>query len=293
MKVVIIGASAAGHTVAVSLRQAHRDCSITLITRSAYPAYDKRRLLDYLAGGVREKDLLLVPPDFYQRNNINFMKECEVVSVAQVRKQLSYKSRTDRRETLEYDRLVVCSGARTVLPEVNGIHKEGVYILDSLADFKAFRSHLITDPVCIMGSGSNALSLASALARRQKEVKVISPDAPAQDAAVETLSTEVIELIGEGGIQAVRLREGKIIGTCLPVFMPEPKRANADFLKDVELDAAGSILVDEEMRTSAPDIYASGSVCVRSGAAAVNKSWDDVINESRILAEHLARSMGG
>lgn len=293
MKVVIVGASIAGHTVAVSLRKARPDCSITLITRSAYPAYDKRRLLDYLTGSVKEKDLLLVPPDFYQQNNIEFLKECEAVSVAPVRKQLSYRNKAGRRETCAYDYLVVCSGAGTVLPEVDGIHKEGVYTLDSLADFKSFRSHLISDPVCIMGSGSNALSLAHALAGKQKEVKVISRDAGGGDTSVEILSTDVVELIGEGGIQAVRLAEGKIIGTRLPVFMPEPKKANTGFLKDVELDPFGRIIVDEAMCTSVPAVYASGAVCARRDSVQDNKSWDDVINESKALADNLARSMGG
>jgi len=101
-----------------------------------------------------------------------------------------------------------------------------------------------------MGCGSRAISLASALASKQREVKVISPDAVNQDGAFEALATEVVELIGEGGIQAIRLREGKIIGTNLPVFMPEPKKANTDFIKDIELDSRGNILVDEHMRTS-------------------------------------------
>jgi NAD(P)H-nitrite reductase large subunit len=297
MKVVIIGASIAGHTVANSLRQLHNDCSITLVTQSPYPSYDKRRLLDYLTGSLKEKDLFLVQPDFYQQRNINFLKECKVVTVAPVRKQLSYKNKTDRRESLEYDILVVCSGTKTVLPEVDGINKEGVYTLDSLVDFKAFRSHLLTDPVCIMGSGESAFALAGALAAKQREVKVISAALPAVNtcpASVETIAAEVVELIGEGGIQAIRLKEGKIIGTSLPVFMPEPKETSIDFLKDMDIELDGSrIVVDENMRTSADNIYASGAVCVSKGMPPKDKSWDDIINESKILAEHLAHAMGG
>jgi NADPH-dependent 2,4-dienoyl-CoA reductase/sulfur reductase-like enzyme len=294
MKVVIIGASIAGHTVATALRQAHLDCTITLITQSPYPAYDKRRLLEYLSGSIKEKDLFLVSPEFYQQNAINFLKECKVVSVAPVRKQVSYKNKTDRRESLEYDFLVVCTGTKTVLPEVEGINKEGVYTLDSLVDFKTFRSHLITDPVCIMGSGGSALAVAQALAGRNKEVKLIANALTVQATPVETLATDVVELIGEGGIQAIRLREGKIIGTSLPVFMPEPKQANIDFLKEAAVDIVeGFIAVDQTMRTSSGAIYACGSVCTGKDLHAADKSWDDVINESKILAQHLASAMGG
>ena len=297
MKVIIIGSSIAGHTAATALRLAHHDCSITLITQSPYPAYDKRKLLDYLAGTIKEKDLFLVPPDFYQQHNINFLKECKVVSVAPVRKQVSYKSKTDRRESLDYDFLVICSGTKTVLPEVDGIHKEGIYTLDSLSEYKEFRSHLITDPVCIMGSGSGALAVAQALALKHKEVKVISSSLTAGasgDTAVEILKTDVVELIGEAGIQAVRLKEGKIIGTSLPVYMPEPKNANTDFLKDMDIETdGGRIIIDDGMRTSVANMYAAGSVCVHKTNPNSNKSWDDVIIESKILAEHLAHAMGG
>ncbi|MFA5099460.1 MAG: FAD/NAD(P)-binding oxidoreductase [Candidatus Omnitrophota bacterium] len=297
MKVVIIGSSIAGHTLATALRQAHKDCSITLVTQSPYPAYDKRKLLEYLTGTIKEKDLFLVPPDFYQQHNINYLKECKVVSVAPVRKQVSYKNRTDRRESLDYDLLAVCSGTRTVLPEVDGIHKEGVYTLDSLSEYKELRSHLITDPVCIMGSGGSALSVAQALSLKHKEVKVISSSLSAGisgDSSVEILATDVVELIGEAGIQAIRLREGKIIGTSLPVYMPEPKNANIDFLKDMAVETeVGRISVDDTMRTSAANIYAAGSVCVNRTNPNVNKSWDDVIIESKILADNLVRVMGG
>ncbi|MFA6384362.1 MAG: FAD/NAD(P)-binding oxidoreductase [Candidatus Omnitrophota bacterium] len=297
MKVVVIGSSIAGHTVATELRQAHQDCSITLITQSPYPAYDKRKFLDYLTGVVKEKDLFLVQPDFYQQHNINFLKEYKAVAVAPVRKQVSYKNKTDRRETVDYDLLVVCSGTKTVLPEVDGIHKDGIYTLDSLPEYKEFRSHLISDPVCIMGSGSGALSVAHALALKHKEVKVISSGLSAgisQDSAVEILATDVVELIGEAGIQAIRLREGKIIGTSLPVYMPEPKNANIDFLRDLVIEfESGRISVDDAMRTSAANIYAAGSVCVNKTRPNTDKSWDDVIIESKICAESLVHAMGG
>jgi NADPH-dependent 2,4-dienoyl-CoA reductase/sulfur reductase-like enzyme len=297
MKIVIIGSSIAGHTVATALRQARRDCSVTLVTQSPYPAYDKRRLLDYLTGTIKEKDLFLVPSEFYQENGINVLRECKVVSVAPVRKQVSYKNPKDRRESLDYDFLVICSGTKTTLPEVDGIHKEGIYTLDSLSEYKEFRSHLITDPVCIMGAGGGALSVARALALKHKEVKVISSGLAAgasSDPAVEIIPTDVVELIGEAGIQAIRLREGKIIGTCLPVYMPEPKNANIDYLKDMEIETdGGRIVVDETMHTSIPDMYAAGSVCVDKTRPNADKSWDDVISESRILAENLARAMGG
>ncbi len=302
MNIVIIGSSIAGHTVAETLRAVRNDCSITLMGKSPYPAYDKRRLLEYLTRGMKEKDLFLVQPDHYEKNGITFLKECCAVSVGTVRKQVTYKDKDDKRSSIEYDILVVCSGRRTEFPDISGINKEGVYKLDSLMDYKDLRSHLITDPVCVMGCGDSAVSVARALAARRKEVKLISagpvPEGTREfqgpSETVETLFTEVVELIGESGIQAVRLKEGKIIGTSLPVFMPEPKKANIDFFKNSEIKTEnGLICVDESMRTNVEGVYASGSVCARAGAGDINKSWDDVIKESRLAADSIALAMGG
>jgi len=297
MNIVIIGASIAGHTVATALREANKACSITLIGRSPYPAYDKRRFLDYLTGSAKEKDLFLVAPDYYQEHGIQFLKECLVTSVGTIRKQVTYKNKDDRRASLDYDFLVVCSGRSTELPDVAGINKEGVYTLDSLVNFKDFRTHLITEPVCIMGSGPGALSVAQALAAKRKEVKLISsglavPENP--NCYVDTIAADVVELIGEAGIQAVRLSEGKIIGTSLPVFMPEPKKANADFFKNGDIELSdGAIRVNETMSTNVPGVFACGSVCVKPSDANSVKSWEETINESKVLVEHLVRQIGG
>ncbi len=295
-KIVIIGASIAGHTVAVGLREKIKDCQISLITEGSYPLYDKSKLLQYLCGLLKEKDLLMVGPDFYQQQSIEFLKDRKVVQVSPSRKVVHCRHK-DKRESYEYDFLAVCSGRRSVLPEIAGINKEGIYTLDSLNDYKQLRQHLISDPVCFIGSVRRALPAATMLAGKQREVKVISAEGmqPAEPIdGMEIVSSEVIELIGESGVQAIRLKEGKIIGTSLPVFVPALTAANSDFLKESGIAMEGELLcVDESMRTSIKTIYASGAVCTRQGAAAAEKSRDEAIQESRMLVDALEKAIGG
>ena len=88
-RVVIVGASIAGHTIATGIKKENPDASVTLVTDEAYPLYDRRKLFDFLCGAVQEKDLMLVRSDTYEKQGIVFLKDHKAVSVAPVRKQLS------------------------------------------------------------------------------------------------------------------------------------------------------------------------------------------------------------
>lgn len=283
--IVILGASVAGHTLAASLREQDKEIRITLVSDENFLFYDKRRLFDYIAGDVREKDLFLVPPDFYEKNNITFLRQHSVLHVSTSRRQVSVRFK-DERLTIPFDQLAVCTGRRTILPDIDGINKEGVYTVDSLSDARLLRQHLLSEPVCCIGCNPFALRFAALLAAKQKEVKIISADAPAQEgAAYQLIPSEVIELIGEGGVQALKLKEGKIIGTSLPVVFSAQTKANMDFLKDSDIETNGDcIVVDQQQRTNLPGIFASGSVCRRVDQPCGQKSWEEALNESRVLA---------
>jgi nitrite reductase (NADH) large subunit len=292
--VVIIGASIAGHSAAVELKQKCPDISVTLITEESYPLYDRRKLFDFLCGAVKEKDLMLADREFYDKKGIKFLKEHKVVSVGAVRKQVTCKSK-ESRVSLDYDYLVICSGRKAVLPEVEGIHKEGVYQLNNLDDYKTLKIHLLTDPVCLIGEAEYGAALARILQDAKREVKLISEAAPADFQATDTcelINSRVVELIGESGVQAVKLREGKIIGTSLPVFIPSTTKPNVDFAKDIGLEVINdAVAVDEMMRTTVADVFACGSVCGRLDVPAVPKDWDNVAREGVFVAETIAAAV--
>ncbi len=270
--IVILGSSVAGHTLAVSLRRQDSEVKITLVSEENFVFYDKRKLLEYVVGDVKEKELFLVAADFYEKNAITFLKQHSVLHVSPSRKQVSLRYK-EKREVLAYDQLAVCTGRRTQLPDIDGVNKEGVYTVDSLTDCRQLRQHLISDPVCLIGSSPYASRFAQLLAAKQREVKEFA------------LPGEVVEFIGEGGVQALKLKEGKIIGTSLPVVFSSPAKANMDFLKESDIETSrGSIVVDAQLRTNLPGIFASGSVCSCIDRSAGDKTWEEVEAESRQLA---------
>jgi len=288
-RVVIIGASCAGHNLAVSLREKNRDCSIVLITEEAYPCYDRRRLGDFLAGSMSESEIFISSDAFYSENNIDFIKGQRVAAVNTVKKTVSFKAR----DSLGYDFLVVASGRKIVPQEVSGIKKSGVMILYSLDDFKQLSDCLMTDTVSIVGDDHIALGLAKIISSKNKvEVKLISRklfDNIAMPDGVEVINAELAEIIGEGGVQAIKLKNGKVIGTSKVIFRQELK-GNTDFLKNTPLETdADLLLVNNNMRTNIETIFACGAVCMPKEGADQPGGWDKITSESIVLSETLSR----
>jgi len=226
--------------------------------------YDRRRLTDFLAGTIKEEELFLCRENFYPENNIDFLKEKKAVAVNPKKNTVTFKDR----EAIAYDFLVIASGRKIALPDIPGAKKEGVVTLQTLKDFKDFSARLIVDTVCVAGADETALDIARVISERYK---------------VEVINGEPLEIIGEGQVQAVRLKEGKVIGASVVVFAAGFK-SNIDFLKDTPVNIENDfIVVDERMRTNIENIFACGSVCGGS-------CWDDAVRDSTIIAENIISS---
>jgi len=264
-RIVIIGASVAGHSTAIALREKDKSVSITLISDELYRLYDRRRLADFLAGRVLEEELYLCSESFYPDNNINFLKEKKVVALNLKKRTITFKEKGSEK----FDFLVIASGRKVLLPDIPGAKKEGVITLNSLDDYSKFSARMILDTVCVAGSDEAALNIAKIISDKYK---------------VEVINGEPSEIIGEGEVQAVRLKEGKVIGASAVIFSTGFK-SNIDFLKDTPVNIENDfIVVDEQMRTNVENIFACGAVCG-------NVNWDNVIRDSAIIAENIVRKV--
>lgn len=291
--IVIIGASIAGHTAAMAVRDGRKETPVTLITQEKYPFYDKRKLWDYLSGKAKEKDVLLCDEESYRHNAIEFIKESKVSNINTDKKILYFKNR----ESISYGLLAICSGKKVELPEIPGSKKEGVFRLYSLEDFKKFVSYMTGDALCVVGSSLMALRIAKALALRNKEITLISADAQSPlDTATETGRIEVmqgslIEIIGESQAQAVKLDTGKIIGVSAVIFA-DGQKGSIDFLKYTDVETkGGAIIVDSAMRTNIKDVFAAGSVSCRNDGPKKADDWESAFSEGQLLAAQLIKEL--
>ena len=291
--VIIIGNSAAGFSACRALLKKNGVCDIAVISQEAYPAYRSDLLLDYLAGVVSEKDLFLCGSDFYEKNNVRFLQETTAARVDPKKRRVILKDGAK----LEYDYLIIASGQRIELPDIPGKTKDGALPFYSLGDALRIKDKLMVgQTVCIVGGVCESQKLGEIISAKGKEVKVISCElgnSSSPHEKVEILYGVVpSELIGEGAeLQALKLSNGKVIGTSMVVFLAGRCAASA-FTKDTDIETnQGYIVVDAAGRTTCDNVFACGTVCCMRGEGFGDKTWDQAVNEGAQAADAVAACM--
>lgn len=130
MKYVIIGASAAGINGAENLRSLDKNANITLISKDSN--IYSRCILHHYIGEIRDLDgINFVDKNFFEKNNINWLKGREVISLNEKEKTITL----DNNEIVSYDKILIASGSRPAFPPIENIEKkENVVGLKSLDD---------------------------------------------------------------------------------------------------------------------------------------------------------------
>ncbi|WPE23637.1 NAD(P)/FAD-dependent oxidoreductase [Shinella zoogloeoides] len=274
-RIVVIGAGQAGFTACAKLRDLGHQGPITLIGEEAHPPYQRPPLSKgYLLGEITEDRLYFRPPSFYEERSIDLRLSSMASAIDRDRKVVALADGA----TVPYDRLILTTGARPrTLPAQIGGDLDGVFCVRNLADINAMAEHFRQDQrVLIVGGGYIGLEAAAVSAKLGLKVTVIEaaprilqrvacPETAAyfrdlhdrkgvtllEGAALETLQGE------EGHVRSARLADGSVIPVDFVI-------AGVGVVPNVELaQAAGlsidnGIAVDENCRTSDPQIYAAG-----------------------------------
>lgn len=287
-KIVIIGNSLAGFACCEALVKNAQDNEITVIAQEKVPAYKAHLLTDFLKGEVKEKDIFLCDKDFYAKNKIKFLKENKAYRIDTKKKLVVLKDNAK----INYDYLVIASGQKVNIPDIQGKTKDGVFSFYSFEDIKGIKDCLmLANAICILGEPNQAASLAEIFLNKDKEVKIIEKNRPEVLPASEKLewidNLELAEIIGDGAeLKAIKLSSGKAIGVDLVIFVGNLV-PSTEFLKETELQTEnGYILVNEIFQTNFENIFSCGSVCKRQGMSDV-KSWETVINEGQQVANKI------
>ncbi len=115
-RIVIIGNSAAGVAAAEALRQRDKEIRISIVSKEPFLAYERPKILDFLEGKLKERQLYYCPQDFYKNNDIDLVLEREVVELNLNKKKAIFKDR----DFIEFDELVIATGAKVALPALEG-----------------------------------------------------------------------------------------------------------------------------------------------------------------------------
>lgn len=281
-KIAIIGNSAAGFSCCQTLLNNSHNHELCVISSEDIPAYRRDKLVDYLGGRVGEDELMLCARDFYEKNKISFFNNRKVARIDTRRNIIVLKDG----QKIVYEFLVIASGQKAVIPEIPGDSKTGVFSFYNFEDARKIKEHLAfnSETVCLVGEKDSCLAIWEAIKDKAKEIKIISSQRPQEfvsDQKNEWIEgLEVSELIGEGAqLMAMKLNNGKVIGTSLTIFLQEYK-PQTEFLKETEVICENRyIVVDESMRTNIDNIFSCGSVCRAKNGQKAKKNWDDCLKE--------------
>ena len=285
MRLVILGGVAAGTKAASRARRLDPEMEITVYQEEPEPSISECGL-PYLLSGVVEgrDDLVARTPETFAEKGIEVLIRHRVEGIDATNKMLSVLD-LNTGETFDdtYDRLVIATGARAVLPPIPGADLEGVFKLRFLTDTDATGRYIeeqSPERATIVGGGYIGLEVAENLCRLGMEVSLIEGEdrvalayGPEVSENVEAeleangvgvyTGERVDEFTGEGRITGVKFG-AKELQTDL-VIVGVGIRPNVELAAEagVEIGATGSILVDRHMKTNVPDVWAAGD-CVET-----------------------------
>lgn len=304
-QIIIIGNSAAGIAAVESIRSKDRDSKIIVISDEDYTAYCRCVLSYYLAGEVKEDRLIYRPKEFYQSNNIDLILGKKATKVDPKKNQIILEDR----QRLDYDSLVIATGASAKFPDIPGAKKRGVFGLRTVKDVKEILGLLpVTKTACVLGGGLIGLKAGYALKRRGIDVKVIVKSSQILSQVLDKTCARIIqrhleangleiltgldatELLGNGDLKAIKLDSGKVIG-CEVVIIGKGVSPNVDLVKDTAIEVNEGIAVDKILKTSVENIFAAGD-CSEAydfawGRHQVNALWPNAVEQGCLAGKNL------
>lgn len=292
MNVVIIGNGISGITAARWLRKLG-DSHITVISSESDHFYSRTALMYIYMGHMRYEDTKPYEDHFWDKNRIN-LKRDHVDTIDFHNKKLSLSSG----DQMGYDKLILAVGSTPNRFGWPGQDLDGVGSLYHLSDLETMERYS-TDlqRAVIVGGGLIGVEMAEMFHSRHIPVTMLVRESsywdnvlPPEESAMVTrhiksrdidlkldVNLQEIQDNGTGSVQSVIVKETGEKIDCGYVGLTAGVRPNVAWLKDTELEINRGILVNDQLETNMPDVYAIGDCAeVRSphdGRRGVEAIW--------------------
>ena len=315
MKVIIIGGIAAGMSAAAKFKR--------LSPKDDVIVYEKGDIVSFGACGLPyyvgdffddSREMIARTPEEFRESGVEIHTKHEVIDVDFSSKKLKVKNLiTDEILEESYDKLMIASGARAIIPPIKNIDLENVVTLKSMDDGNKLRELMANDEykkVAIIGAGFIGLEAVEAAKHRGKEVTVIQLqdrvlqevfdkditdllEEELRESGVNLLLSEtVVELIGDGKVSKVKTNKREIDADI--VILATGVKPNTDFLKadEIKMLRNGAIVVDSYGRTSVEDVYSAGDCATINNLITGKEAYVPLATGAnklgRIVGENLA-----
>ena len=286
MKVVVIGGVAAGPKTASRIRRLCDNADVTIVEQGEFRSYAGCGLPYYISGMVKEQKELMATPVgtvrdcvfFRNVKDVHVMNHTRATAIDREKQSVSVQSADGKTQELEYDKLILATGATSFVPPIPGVELENIFNLKDIHDADAIKEKLAQHKALnavIVGGGLIGVEVAEAFHEMGCRITVVEflPNIlPMMDPEMATLveghfeakgvriktSTKVTEFQGDGKVEKVVTDQGEIPADI--VIMAVGVRPATQLAVDagLEIGPTRAIAVDDRMQTNDPDIFAVG-----------------------------------
>jgi len=301
-RLLIIGTGMAATRLVEELTKGAPDAfDICMIGDEPSLPYNRVLLSSLLAGDLDESELELKKPHWWAQHQIEILTGKGACGIDRQAKIVTLSNGATR----AYDTLVIATGSKPIILPLPGAELDGVITFRDLADIEKMRAAIAAKAsAVVIGGGLLGLEAAYGLAKAEVPTTVIhlmdrlmerQLDCEAAAMLREDISARGITfhlsaqtktIHGKDHVEAVELSDGTMIKADL-VVMAVGIRPHIELAEAAGINTGRGILVDDQMTTSDPDIFALGECAEHRGIAygLVEPAYD----QARVLAAHLAK----
>lgn len=274
--------------------------AVAVIGEEPRLAYNRVLLSSVLAGETGSHEIELRPADWWRHRGVTVRYGYRVTEIDTGRRELKIEGE----ESMEYSKLVLATGSTPLRLNVPGADLAGVHTFRDTRDVDLLLSLAAAKKrVVVVGGGLLGLEAAYGLAKAGTPVTLLhlmdrlmerQLDGPAADLLKTLVERKGIRILlnastarihGEGHVEAVELADGSRIEADAVIFAAGIK-PNIALARDAGIAVNRGIVVNDEMQTASPDIYALGECAEHRGTCygLVEPAYE----QARVLARHLA-----
>ncbi|MGM0603698.1 MAG: FAD-dependent oxidoreductase [Bacillota bacterium] len=278
-EVVIIGGSDLGISTALRIRELNKKIKPLIITNNKFPNFSICGIPFYISGEVGHwKNLAHRKEEDIRNKGIELMLNTEVTDINHREKYILIKEKDNRRK-IYYNKLVLGTGGKNIIPKIEGIGLSGVFFMRWMEDAINFNKYLESNKVkdtLIIGGGYVGLEMAEALIKRGLNVTIVeffdsvltTVNRNFRDMVKNKLEKNGIRVITSTAVKKIEKEGDKLVVTgnnnlaekVDTVVASVGTEANTKLGKNIGLERGikGAYKVNRKMQTSINDIYAGG-----------------------------------
>jgi NADPH-dependent 2,4-dienoyl-CoA reductase/sulfur reductase-like enzyme/ferredoxin len=281
VSVVVLGNGIAGVTAADFVRRGHPECEIHVVGGEPHVLYNRMGISRLVYGRSAMQGLYLLPEQWYDDHQIVAWLNTRASRIDLAARQVALATG----DTLPFDRLILAMGSSSTAPPVEGFGTPGSFVLRSAADAMQVRAyaqeHGCREAV-VAGGGLLGLEAAHSLLELGLRVTVLERGARLLSKQIDEHCSELVDayfarigmqvlyraesasLTGTDRVQGLTLKDGRTL-RCDMFLGAIGIRPNVELARQAGIEVNRGIVVNDQMATSARDVYAAGDVAEHDG----------------------------